>query len=86
MSFMALLLVVLGHEVWAQSSPDTITNIATVTPPSGVVDPDPDNNSDDAEVFVQRPALSIVKSSTAVGATVGSTIEYSFLVTNTGNV
>ncbi|WP_162846619.1 DUF7507 domain-containing protein [Corticibacter populi] len=83
---MALLLVVLGHEVWAQSSPDTITNIATVTPPSGVVDPDPDNNSDDAEVFVQRPALSIVKSSTAVGATVGSTIEYSFLVTNTGNV
>jgi uncharacterized repeat protein (TIGR01451 family) len=63
-----------------------LTNTATVTPGPGSTDPGCNPNCAATNVD-PRAALTIAKSSsTASYAAVGSTIAYSFLVTNTGNV
>ena len=64
-----------------------LTNTATVTgaPPSG--DPVASPPSTTTTPLVQNPALDLVKTAGAPsGNTVGSTIEYSFALTNSGNV
>src|SRR5690606_16607590 len=55
------------------------------TPPGGPIPP-PVTGDDQEDVPVQNPGLTIVKSVTSAGPyTVGDTITYSFLVTNTGD-
>ena len=65
----------------------SLTNTATVTPPNGVTDPNPGNNSDSAGLTVSTPAatadLSIAKTGSSNVAS-GSTVSYSIEVSNQG--
>ena len=58
-----------------------IVNVASAS--NGTVTSPPDTVTVDA---VQRPALSVVKSSPTTGLTAPQTVNYSYVVTNTGNV
>jgi uncharacterized repeat protein (TIGR01451 family) len=85
-----------------QSSTITITGRAPTPFPSAVVnsgtvvgnelDPNPGNNTDTATIQPPRPSITIEKSATLndtdgdTFADEGETIDYEFLVTNTGNV
>ncbi|MGL5808566.1 MAG: DUF7507 domain-containing protein, partial [Nocardioides sp.] len=71
-------------DVDAGSVPNTAT--ANMTPPTGVTPPPPATDSTTTPLTA-GPAITLDKTGGAPsGSTVGSTIAYSFLVTNTGNV
>ncbi|MDT4891216.1 MAG: hypothetical protein QOE97_251, partial [Pseudonocardiales bacterium] len=62
-----------------------INNTATVS--GADPDPNPSNNTATTATAVQSPSLTLTKStSPATVTTVGQTVTYNFLVTNTGNV
>ncbi|ANB18193.1 Hypothetical protein I596_2181 [Dokdonella koreensis DS-123] len=69
----------------APQGPLTLSNTATVTPPSGVNDPNPGNNEDDVGTVVGAPTadLAVVKTGPAVVGT-GGAISYTVAVTNAG--
>jgi uncharacterized repeat protein (TIGR01451 family) len=69
----------------APPSGQTVTNTASVT--GNEADPDPANNTSSVQTVVAAPSLSVVKTSPTKGYSVaGDTVDYDFLVTNTGNV
>ena len=81
----------------AQISPSatgTISNTATVSPPPGVTDTNPGNNTATDTDTLVAPAIKIVKlvngqdadSPTGPHVAVGSTVTFTYVVTNTGNV
>jgi uncharacterized repeat protein (TIGR01451 family) len=62
----------------------TLTNTATITPPTGVTDPDNSNNNSSVATTVSAQAdLAVVKSGPAT-AVPGTTVTYSIAVTNNG--
>ena len=68
--------------VWSTDTTDVI-NTATVTPPSGVTDTNPGNNS--ATVVDHLNLLSITKTpSTTTYSAAGTVINYSYTITNVG--
>jgi uncharacterized repeat protein (TIGR01451 family) len=61
-----------------------LSNTATVTPPAGWTDPDPDNNSStDTDNLVASADLGVVKTGPATGIA-GDLITYTITVSNTG--
>ena len=67
------------------SATGTLTNTATVTPPTGVIDPDPSNNSaSDPDTLTPRPDLSVVKSDGKASAAPGTPTAYTVVVSNNG--
>ena len=63
----------------------TLTNSATVSPPSGVVDPFPGNNSDsDTDTLTPQADLSILKSDAKTSVVPGTNNTYTITVTNNG--
>ncbi len=77
-----------GNHILTQAEVDagTVVNSATVsgTPPSG---PAVTSTAGTTSTIPRTPAISLAKTAGApTGNTVGSTVTYSFLVTNTGNV
>lgn len=69
----------------APQGPLTLSNTATVAPPSGVTDPNPGNNQDDVDTVVGAPMadLAVVKTGPATVGT-GGAISYTVVVTNAG--
>jgi len=62
----------------------SLSNTASAAPPTGVIDPDPTDNSSTATTMINASAdLSIVKSGPA-NATPGTGVSYTLAVTNTG--
>jgi uncharacterized repeat protein (TIGR01451 family) len=71
----------------SNSASGSISNTATVTAPSGVVDPNGTNNSATSSTLVAAPALAIDKMSADTSySAVGDVLDYSFKLTNSGNV
>ena len=78
------------------SATGSISNTATVSPPSGVTDPNPSNNGGtDTDTLISAvPAIQVVKFVNGQDAnlpsgphvSVGSTVTFAYVVTNTGNV
>jgi uncharacterized repeat protein (TIGR01451 family) len=72
----------------AQVSPSatgTLVNTATVTPPAGVTDPDPANNSaTDTDSLTPRADLAILKSDGVTSVVPGTATTYILLVSNFG--
>ena len=63
----------------------TLTNTVTVTPPTGVTDPNPANNSATATTTVNRAAaMTVTKTADQANYDVGDTVTYNLIVTNTG--
>jgi len=60
-----------------------LTNTATVTPPTGVSDPQPGNNSATSNLGATEADVSIVKSGTTTTGSNG-TVSYTLVVTNNG--
>ncbi|HEY0232433.1 MAG TPA: DUF11 domain-containing protein, partial [Dokdonella sp.] len=79
--------VVVMIVVTAPASAGTLTNVATVAPPAGVVDPNTGNNASsvDTQIIVGATAanLSVVKTGPA-SALAGGQIAYTIVVTNQG--
>ena len=77
-----------AFQISAQIDPSatgTLSNTATVTPPSGVVDPDPSNDtSTDTDKLKPTGDLSIVKTDGTANAIPGTLITYTITVTNAG--
>ncbi|MCA9200611.1 MAG: DUF11 domain-containing protein, partial [Planctomycetales bacterium] len=71
----------------APSAAGQLTNMATITPPTNVLDPQPFNNSDIDTDNISRETidLSIVKRSGLVEAIPGRPIRYQIVVSNIGN-
>lgn len=69
----------------APQGPLTLSNTATVTPPSGVNDPNPGNNQDEAGTVIGAPTadLAVVKTGPATVGT-GGAISYTVIVSNAG--
>jgi uncharacterized repeat protein (TIGR01451 family) len=65
-----------------------LSNQATITLPSGFVDPTPGNNSaTDVDTSAGRPGIAIAKSGSGPDPlTTGAVVTYTFLVSNTGNL
>jgi uncharacterized repeat protein (TIGR01451 family) len=64
-----------------------ITNTATVTPPSGVTDPDTGDNSSTAGPYpIVTPDLAITTTSAAASYTAGTSLTYIVVATNNGPV
>jgi uncharacterized repeat protein (TIGR01451 family) len=70
----------------AGSATGTLTNTATVTPPSGVTDPNPANNSatDTDTILLPSADLAVTKTNNAASVTTGTTTSYLIRVTNNG--
>ncbi len=67
----------------------SIENVASISPPSGTTDPDADNNSatDTNTITTLSAALTVVKTADPLTfASLGETIEYTYTITNSGNV
>lgn len=62
----------------------TLQNTATVAPPAGVTDPNPNNDDSDSTTLVPTADLSISKSDNQTTAIPGQQISYSIVVTNNG--
>ena len=63
----------------------SVTNTATVTPPVGVNDPTPGNNSSpDTNTVNPRADLAITKTDGAISVNAGGTTSYTIVVTNNG--
>ncbi len=62
-----------------------LTNVATVTPPLGVTDPAPANNTaSDIDTLARVADLSIVKTDSAATATPGTPVSYEIVASNAG--
>ena len=62
-----------------------MSNTATVTPPAGVTDPDPaDNSATDTDTLTPRADLSVTKTASPGPFTVGQQVTYTLTVTNLG--
>ena len=74
------------HASIASSATGTLVNVATVTAPSGVTDPNPGNNSaTDTDTLTPQVTLGVVKSDGSAGYTPGGTAVYTVTVTDTGS-
>jgi uncharacterized repeat protein (TIGR01451 family) len=63
----------------------TLTNTATVSPPAGVTDPDPTNNSgSDTDTLTPQADLAITKTDGATSAVPGTPNTYIIVVSNSG--
>ena len=63
----------------------TLVNTATVTPPGGVIDPTPGNNSStDTDSLTPQADLSITKTDSVASVVPGGTTTYAIVVTNNG--
>ena len=63
----------------------TLSNTATVTPPAGVTDPNPNNNVATSTTTVNRvAAMTVTKTADQANYNVGDTVTYNLVVTNTG--
>jgi uncharacterized repeat protein (TIGR01451 family) len=75
-------------QVPIDAGPGSIENVATVTPPAGVVDPNPDNDAGTVGFVVEPPAtvadLSITKTDGLAQAQAGQPIEYTIEIANAG--
>lgn len=63
----------------------TIDNRATVTVPTGTIDPNPNNNSANDITGIVAPALSLAKTNGVTTVLPGSTTTYTLTVSNTGS-
>jgi uncharacterized repeat protein (TIGR01451 family) len=78
----AVTITVAGTVTGAASG--SITNTATITPPTGVTDPDPSDNSSSSNTPVSAVAdVKVVKSAPAT-VNAGGTISYTLQITNAG--
>src|SRR4029453_15546824 len=69
----------------APDATGTITNVATVTVPSGVVDPDPlDNSAQDVDTLTPQADLSLDVADAPDPVTQGGLLTYSIQLTNAG--
>ena len=63
----------------------TLSNTATVAPPTGVTDPTPGNNTDtDIDTLTPQADLSIAKTNSATSVVPGTNTTYTIAVTNNG--
>src|SRR5262249_38982318 len=63
----------------------SLSNTATVTPPLGVTDPTPGNDSaTDTDLLTPHASLSISKTTTSPEARAGEVVLYTIVVTNSG--
>ena len=68
-------------------TPDVLSNTATVALPPAVADTDPSNNTSTAQIPIAVAELSLTKSSDGTAdLAVGNVINYTFSVTNSGDV
>jgi uncharacterized repeat protein (TIGR01451 family) len=67
------------------SATGSFTNTVTVSPPAGVTDPDPGNNSaTDSDTLTPQADLSITKTDGVVSVVPGTSTTYNIVVTNNG--
>ena len=63
----------------------TIANTGTVTPPQGLVDPDPGNNSDtDTDTVLREADLAVTKDNGATSVVAGESTTYTIVASNNG--
>jgi uncharacterized repeat protein (TIGR01451 family) len=63
----------------------TLSNTATVTPPTGVIDPTPGNNSaTDTDTLAPTADLSITKTDGVASVVPGTTVTYTIIASNNG--
>ncbi|SFD82091.1 conserved repeat domain-containing protein [Paenibacillus catalpae] len=75
--------IIFSNSVNAVPDPAVLNNTASVTFTSGAFSGTAFSNTVSTPVY--RPVVSVVKSSSTSNASVGETVTYSFLVSNTGN-
>ncbi|MBI1761244.1 MAG: DUF11 domain-containing protein, partial [Acidobacteria bacterium] len=69
----------------AGSATDSLTNTATITPPSGTTDPTPGNNTaSDTDTITPVADLSITKSDGVSSVNAGGTTTYTLVISNAG--
>ncbi|HLX64913.1 MAG TPA: PKD domain-containing protein [Planctomycetota bacterium] len=67
------------------SATGSVSNTATVTPPAGVTDPTPGNNSaTDTDSLLPQTDLALAKSASTLTPILGQTITYTITLTNNG--
>jgi uncharacterized repeat protein (TIGR01451 family) len=67
------------------SATSPLSNTATVTPPAGVNDPDPSNNTaTDSDPIAQSADLAITKTNGVASVGVGGTVTYTIVASNAG--
>src|SRR4029078_5538838 len=67
------------------SATGSITNTATVSPPAGITDPNPANDSaSDTDVITGEADLSLAKNDGVASVTPGTNTTYTITVTNNG--
>ena len=68
----------------APASGASVTNSATATPPAGVADPVPGNNTGTATTTLLQPQLAVTKSATPNPVVAGGVVTFTIAVTNNG--